>query len=171
MIAGFDTLINAQQNWLKAAQQFSAAAVEGTEKLVGLQFAASKAAMQEGQDHIEAAFAAKSPAEFIQIQLAAIKPATDKVSAFARHAYEINQDTAKVLTSTIQEQAVQARAFAEKAVETMAKNAPVGSEPFVKATHGAFTAAQNAMEQVISASRQVATSAVEEIKKTTAKKR
>jgi phasin family protein len=170
MFAGYDTLVNAQENWLKAAAQFGASAVEGTEKLVGLQFAASKAAMQESQEHMKAALAAKSPAEFIQIQMAAIKPATEKATAFARHAYEINQDAAKVFATTIQEQAVQSRAWAEQAVETMAKNAPVGSEPFVKATHGAFTAAQNAMEQVLNASRQVANSAVEEIKKTTKKR-
>jgi phasin family protein len=170
MIAGFDTLINAQQSWFKAAQQFNTAALEGSEKLAGLQYAAAKAAIAESQEQIQVAMAAKTPAEFVQIQMAAVKPALDKVMAFARHANEINQDTGKVLAGTIQEQAVQSRAWAEKAVESMSKNAPVGSEPFVKATHNAFAAAQNAMEQMMNAGRQVTATATEEFKKA-AKKR
>ncbi len=170
MIAGFDTIIQAQQTWLKAAQQFSATAIEGSEKLAGLQFAAAKAAMQESQVQFEAALAAKNPAEFMQIQMAAVKPAADKAVAYARHANEISQDTAKALATQIQEQTVTSRAWAEKAVESMSKNAPVGSEPFVKATHSAFTAAQNAMEQMLNAGRQVATATGEEFKKA-AKKR
>jgi phasin family protein len=170
MIAGFDTFTEAQQTWFKAAQQFGQAAIAGSEKLVALQFAATKAAAQESQAQFEAAVAAKTPAEFAQIQMAAVKPAADKAMAYARHAYEINQETGKVLAQTLQEQAVQSRAWAESAVETMSKNAPVGSEPFVKATHSAFAAAQNAMDQVMNAGRQVTATATEEFKKASKKR-
>ena len=156
MFAGMESIIAAQRSFFEMAQAVSQKTIEGTEKIAALNFAAAKAALTEGNDQTADVMASKDPMQAIQASIGLVQPAADKMSAYAKHLYEINSYTNAEITALVKKQTEASQEFINNAFEAAAKSAPAGSEPVFAAARNAFSAAKGAMEQAVTAGNQVA---------------
>ena len=123
-------------------------AFQGVEKMVELNLAAGKAALNETAAHAQALLKVKDVQEFVSLQQEVIQPAGDKFSAYGRHVYDIVVGTQAEFTKAYEAQVADAQKAVLNMVETAAKNAPAGSESAVAFFKSAVAASQNAYDSV-----------------------
>ena len=135
-------------------------AFESVEKLVELNMAASRAALNEAAAHTQSAFAAKDAQELLALQAGLLQPLAEKAASYSRHVYDIATGTGTEITKAMEEKAAEAQRNFASMVETASKNAPAGSENAVAVMKNAVSAANTAFESVQKAVKQ-ATDAAE----------
>jgi len=131
---------------LKALESITTQAFAGVEKLVELNLAASKSVVAESMNHVKAVLGAKDAQEVIALNSALVKPLTDKSASYAEQVKTIVTDSSAELTKTVEAKTAEIKKAFSGAVESLAKNAPAGSETAVAAFKNAITAGQNAVE-------------------------
>ncbi|WP_353236511.1 phasin family protein [Diaphorobacter ruginosibacter] len=129
-------------------------AFEGFEKLVELNVTASRAALNDAAQHVQAVLAAKDPQELMALQAGLLQPLAEKSVAYSRHLYDIASGAGTELSKTLESQAAEAQRNFNNLVDTAAKNAPAGSETSVAVFKSAVSAANNAFESVQKAVKQ-----------------
>jgi phasin family protein len=123
-------------------------AFEGVEKLIELNIAASKAAINETMSHAQSLMSIKDPQEFISIQTAMFQPMAEKMTSYGRHVYDITTSTSSEFTKTAEEKVAEAQHTISSLIETTSKNAPAGTESAVAMLKSAYSAGTNAMESI-----------------------
>ena len=131
----------AQNLMLDLVHTISLKAIEGTEKLIALQLQASRSLLEDMASQAQAFADLKDPQKLVAHLTAIKNPASEKISAYARQAYEISTETRDAITETIQKHIHEGQEVTQAWIETAAKTAPAGSEPI-------FAAARNAMSLV-----------------------
>ncbi len=129
-------------------------AFSGVEKLVELNLTAGKAALGEAAETTHAALSVKDAQELMALQASFLQPLAEKSMAYSRHFYDIATSTGAEFTSAFEAQTAAAQKQFAGLVETMAKNAPAGSESGVAMMKSAVAAAGNAYEAVQKAVKQ-----------------
>jgi phasin family protein len=142
----FDTLTSAQKANMQAAEGLATQAYAGAEKLVELNMAATKAAVSESFSHLQALMGAKDIKEVVDMQTAFMKPMAGKSAAYMQHVQTIATDSSSEFTGAVEAKMAEAQKSFGAAVDSLAKNAPAGSEAAVAAFKNALSASQNAME-------------------------
>lgn len=135
-------------------------AFEGVEKLVELNMAASRAALNEAAANTQNAFAAKDAQELLALQAGLLQPLAEKAASYSRHVYDIATGTGAEFTKAMEEKTSEAQRNFASMVESASKNAPAGSESAVAVMKNAVSAANTAFESVQKAVKQ-ATDAAE----------
>lgn len=147
-------LVAAQQAGLNALFGFANTAFAGIEKLVALNVQASKATLAENQEVVMKALSAGNPSELLALPTALSQPAADKVTAYGRQVHEIvsgvQGEFLKSATELFQQSQKDGQAF----VESLAKNAPAGSEGTIAAWNTAFSAMNSTYETANKAAKQ-----------------
>ncbi|MFT4099874.1 MAG: phasin family protein [Burkholderiaceae bacterium] len=128
--------------------------IESFEKLAELHLQATKASLTESTDQIKALLAAKDPKALADIAMSAAQPATDKFASYAKQVYEIANETGTEIAKLFEKQVAESNQQFSSVIDTMAKNAPAGSESFVSFVKSAVSAANTAFEQVNKATKQ-----------------
>jgi len=156
-------------------------AFAGVEKMVELNLAAAKSALDDSLNQAHSLLAVKDPAEAISLQTAVYQPLAEKTASYSRHLYDIATSTSTDIAKTVESQFHDAQSQFMNLVDTASKNAPQGSEAVVAMFKSALTASQNAAETVQKAVKQAADMADQNVKtmaasalntaKTTTKKR
>jgi phasin family protein len=131
---------------LQALEGFTTQAFAGVEKLVELNLAASKAALGETFNHVQAALGAKDPKELLSLQSGLLKPLADKSAAYAQHVQTIVTGSGAEFTKAVEAKTAEAQKAFGGMMDNLTKNAPAGSETAVAAFKNALTAGQNALE-------------------------
>ena len=131
---------------LQAIEGLASQAFAGVEKLAELNMTASKALLGESFSHVKAALGAKGPQEFLALQSGVIKPLAEKSAAYAKHVQTIVTDSGAEFTKAVEAKTAEAQKAFSGVVETLAKNAPAGTESAVAAFKSALTAGQTAIE-------------------------
>ena len=129
-------------------------AFESVEKMVELNLAASKAALADVSGHAKNVFSVKDAQELMALQSNMMQPLTEKTAAYSRHLYEIATGASAEFTKTAEAKAAEAQKTLGNLVESVAKNAPAGSDTAVSMMKSAVTAANNALESVQKAVKQ-----------------
>ena len=129
-------------------------AFEGVEKLVELNVAASRAALNE------ASFSVKDAQELMALQSGLFQPLAEKVTSYSRHLYEIAAGTGTEMSKAVEVNTAEAQKNFATLVDSATQNAPAGSESAVAVMKSAVSAANNAFESVQKAVKQ-ATEAAE----------
>jgi phasin family protein len=142
----FDTLTSAQKANMQAAEGLATQAYAGAEKLVELNMAATKAAVSESFSHLQALMGAKDIKEVVDMQTAFMKPMAGKSAAYMQHVQTIATDSSSEFTGAVEAKMAEAQKSFGAAVDSLAKNAPAGSEAAVAAFKNALSASQSAME-------------------------
>ena len=132
----------------------------GVEKLVELNMAAAKAALQDNLNHTQAFLNVKDVQELMALQAGYLQPLGEKAASFSRHVYEIASSTSNEFGKAVEEKAAEAQKAVAGFVDTAAKNAPAGSETAVAMIKSAVAASHTALESVQKAVKQ-ATEAAE----------
>jgi phasin family protein len=129
-------------------------AFEGVEKLVELNVAAAKAALNESAQHAQAVLSVKDAQELLALQASVLQPLAEKTAAYNRHLYEIASGTTAEFSKAFEAKVAESQASFANLVDTAAKSAPAGSETAVAMMKSAVAAANNAYESVQKAVKQ-----------------
>ena len=76
-------------------------AFQGVEKMVELNLAASKAALNESAQHAHALLSVKDAQELVALQTAAVQPLAEKAAAYSRHVYDITTATSAPMNDEV----------------------------------------------------------------------
>lgn len=131
---------------LQALQGFTTQAFAGIEKLVELNLAASKAALGESFNHVQAVLGAKDAQQLLALQSGLVKPLTEKSAAYVQHVQTIVTGGGAEFTKAVEAKTAEAQKAFDSVLENLTKNAPAGSETAVAAFKNALTSGQNAFE-------------------------
>ena len=123
-------------------------AFEGMEKLINLNVAASKAAINETMKHANSLMTIKDPQEFISIQTSMFQPMAEKMTSYGRHVYDITTATNSEFTKSAEDKFAEAQHTISSLIESTSKNAPAGTESAVAMLKSAYAAGTNAMESI-----------------------
>jgi phasin family protein len=129
-------------------------AFEGVEKIVELNLAASKAVLADASASTHALLTVKDAQELMALQASLLQPVAEKAAAYSRHLYDIATSTSTEFTKVAEAKAAEAQASVGALVDSVAKNAPAGSDSVVSIMKGAVTAANSALESVQKAVKQ-----------------
>jgi phasin family protein len=141
-----EQILAANKTALTEAQNIAATALAGFEKLVALNLSATKAALTETSAELLSTFTAQNPSDVLAAQAALIKPLAEKTVSYSRSVYAIASETTGELTKAAEAKTSEAQKVFANTLDTMAKNAPAGSESVVAAVKSALTAGQHAIE-------------------------
>ena len=152
IIEQFSTL---QLQSLKAMQAFALASLNGVEKLTELNLQAAKKSVEEGVSNSVALFRSRDPKALAETVSVQAKPATDKFGAYARHVYQIANETTAELSRIAEKQMSEASRQMFATIDEISKNAPAGTEGVAAFYKSAVSATNSAWDQVSKANKQV----------------
>ncbi|WP_313072457.1 phasin family protein [Melaminivora sp.] len=127
---------------------------EGVEKLVELNVAASRAALNEAASHTQAILGAKDVQQLLALQASQFQPLAEKAAAYSRHLYDIASGTSAEFGKAFEAQAAEVQRNFGNLLDAAVKNAPAGTETSVAVLKSAVSAANNAFESVQKAVKQ-----------------
>lgn len=149
-----EQLLAAQKANIETLYGLTQKAFEGVEKLVELNLQATKAALSETANSTQALLGVKDAQELLTLQASLLQPLAEKTAAYSRQLFEIASGAGAELSKVAESQASDAQAKVYALVDSIAKNAPAGSESAVAMMKNAMSAAGNAMESVQKAVKQ-----------------
>ena len=121
-------------------------AFEGVEKLVELNMAVAKTALNENVQSAKQALTVRDAQQLMAMQAGMVQPLAEKIMSYSRHLYDIANETQSTFTTVAESQMKKGSGNLNGLVEELSKNAPAGSEAAVQAIKQAMTAANNAYE-------------------------
>jgi phasin family protein len=148
--ASFDTLSDA---WTKAFGCI--------EKLTELNLRAAKSTLAENQAIASAGLSTKDPQELFALQTQRAQAAMEEAQSYWRHVWNIVVSTQAEVATSAEAQFKMRLRDTRAFVDTVASNAPAGTEAAVNALQSAVTAASEATSATIEASKKAAEQAVE----------
>lgn len=157
-----------QQANMTAAAGLSQSAFASFERLVELNMAAGKAAVNESFTNMQAMMGAKSPQDLMAVQAALVQPAFEKSVSYGRHLSDIANTTGTEFTKAVESKMAESEQAVKSLVENSLKNAPAGSDAAVAMLKTAIEASQNAAETLKKAAKQATESAEASMKAATA---
>jgi phasin family protein len=151
-----DQLLQLQKSALESFKAMTAITMDGFEKFAALNVQASKATFGEITSTVETAISAKDPKALAEIATASAQPAAEKAAAYAKHVYDIAQQTNTEIAGIFEKHLASSNKQLHAAIDAFSKNAPAGSEGVTTFAKSAVAAANSAWDQVNKASKQVA---------------
>jgi len=149
-----DQILAQQKATVEALFGLTSKAFEGVEKLVELNVAAAKAALNDSAEHVQAVLSVKDAQELLALQASVLQPLAEKTAAYNRHLYDIASSASTDLGKAFEAKVADSQAKFAGLVDSAAKNAPAGSETAVAMMKSAVAAANNAYESVQKAVKQ-----------------
>ena len=127
---------------------------ESVEKLVELNIATARAALENNSTAARQLLSAKDPQEFFQLTASQAQPAAEKAVAYNRQLAAIATGTGAEFSKAAEGQIVEANRKVIALVDEVSKNAPAGSETFVAAVKTAISNANAGYEQFSKTTKQ-----------------
>jgi phasin family protein len=143
-----------QKSQLDALYALSQVAINTTEKLVGLNLAAMKAAMDESAATTQSVLGIKDAQDVMAVGSTITQPALHKVVGYSRNYYNIVSNAQAEVRKVVENQIAEGNTKAAQLVEFATRNAPVGSEPLVSLFRNAVAACNSAYDNFSRAARQ-----------------
>ena len=154
MVTTPEQFLEIQKTALEVLQSATLTSIEGFEKLTALNVQAAKASIDESTDALKSMTEAKDARQLAEMATCSVQPATDKVTAYYKHVYEIANDTGTELAKLFEKQFAESNKQLYAAIDALAKNAPAGTEGVVTLVKQAVSAANSAFDQVSKATKQ-----------------
>ena len=136
----------AGKNAVAEAQALAASAFAGFEKLVELNLAVTKSALFDTTGDLYSVLNAKTPTDALAAQASLVKPLAEKSISYGRSVYAIATEASAEFNKSAEAKLAEGQKNFATALETLAKNAPAGSESVVAVIKSAVAAGQNAVE-------------------------
>jgi phasin family protein len=154
MFATPTQLSELQKSHLDVYYALSQVALTTTERLVGLNLAAMKAAMDESAATTQSMLGVKDAQEMLTVGGNIAQPALHKVVGYSRNVYSIVSTAGAEVRKVVEDHLAEGSEKAAQFVELAAKNAPAGSEPVVSLFRNAVAAYSTAYDTFSRATRQ-----------------
>ena len=140
-----EQVVNVQKTQIATLFGLTGKAFEGVEKLIELNIATAKTALNEAAQTTGLALSAKDAQELAALHASLLQPAAEKAAS-----------TGAEVTRVAEAQCAEAQARLLAIVDTAVKNAPAGTENGVALIKSALAAANNAIETTQKAARHAA---------------
>jgi phasin family protein len=127
---------------------------ESVEKLVELNIATAKAALEDSSATTRELLGAKDPQEFFALSAQRAQPNAEKAQAYGRQLASIVTDTGAEFSKAAESQIAEVNRKVISLVDEVTKNAPAGSETYVSALKTAITNANAGYEQFSKTTKQ-----------------
>lgn len=154
MVTTPEQFLQIQKAALEVFQTATITSIEGFERLAALNVQAAKASIDESTDALKSMTEVKDAKQLAEMATGSVQPATDKVTAYYKHVYEIANDTGTELAKLFEKQFAESNKQLYAAIDALAKNAPAGTEGVVTLVKQAVSAANSAFDQVSKATKQ-----------------
>ena len=165
MVKTPEDLMKMQADAMKVSSEAAAKTLEGFQKLAALNLQTAQAALEQSAEQVKALLAARYAKVLTELVTSYAKPSPEKFTAYAKAVYAISSETGADLTAMVEKQVASANQQFAAAIESIAKNAPAGTEGAVGFIRQAMGAASAAYEQVNSATKQFVSAAESNIGK------
>ena len=143
-----------QSKNLETVFSLSEAALENAQKLVELNYDASKAALSNAQENIQQVLSAKDPKQVTELlQADALQDVGNQAIAHQRKVTKVLRESGKEFADVVEASIEQAQAGMQDWVNTLAANAPAGSDVFVSAFKTSMNSVMQGIEQFREASK------------------
>ena len=123
-------------------------ALEGFQKLVGLNVQAVKSMLFESQDAVRGALSVKDPQELAALQARLMQPTAEKAQSYSRQVFAIVAATQTEFAKVAEAQYEAHNRRVQALVDNLGQSAPVGSEAAVAALKSTITATNTFYETV-----------------------
>jgi len=143
-----------QSKNLETIFSLSEAALENAQKIVELNYDASKAALLNAQENIQAVLTAKDPKQVAELlQVDSLQDVGNQAIAHQRKMTKVLRESGKEFTNVVEASIEQAQTGMQDWVNTLAANAPAGSDVFVSAFKTSMNSVMQGIEQFREASK------------------
>ena len=143
-----------QSKNLETVFSLSEAALENAQKLVELNYDASKAALSNAQENIQQVLSAKDPKQVTELlQADTLQDVGNQAIAHQRKVTKVLRESGKEFADVVEASIEQAQAGMQDWVNTLAANAPAGSDVFVSAFKNSMNSVMQGIEQFREASK------------------
>jgi phasin family protein len=143
-----------QSKNLETVFSLSEAALENAQKLVELNYDASKAALSNAQENIQQVLSAKDPKQVTELlQADTLQDVGNQAIAHQRKVTKVLRESGKEFADVVEASIEQAQAGMQDWVNTLAANAPAGSDVFVSAFKTSMNSVMQGIEQFREASK------------------
>jgi len=142
------------ESQIASFQALSNKIIEGTEKAIALNIAATKASVEKSIAHAKELSSAKDPQEFFSLTAAQAKPNGENLASYNRHLTDIAAEVRGEFTKTAQAHFTDTKSKITALVDAVTKNAPAGSENVVAILKSAIANASAGYEQLTKTTRQ-----------------
>jgi len=140
---------------IEATFSLSEVALENTQKLAELNYAASKDALVNVQDGIQQVLTAKDPKQVTELLSAdALQAAGSQAAAYQKKVSKVLRDSNKQFANVVDASIDQLQDGFQDWINTVTANAPAGSDAFVSSLKTAYGSALQGFEQFRSASKE-----------------
>jgi len=143
-----------QKSQLDALYALSQVALTTTERLVDLNLAAFKAAMEESAATTQSMLGIKDAQDMIAVSGSIAQPALHKVVGYSRNVYSIVSSAGAEVRKVFESQIAEGNENAAQFVEFATRSAPAGSESVVSLFKNAVAACNTAYDTFSKAARQ-----------------
>jgi phasin family protein len=154
MFATPTQLTDIQKSQLDALYALSNVAFTATEKLVDLNLAAMKAAMDESAAATQSLLGVKDAQDMVAVGSTLGQPAVHKFVGYSSNVYSIMSAAGADLRRVVEGQIADGNSKATQLVEFATRNAPAGSEPMVSMFKNAVAAYNTAYDTFSRAAKQ-----------------
>jgi phasin family protein len=155
MYATPEKLADAAKANVDSALAFANTALAGVERLTTLNLDTARGALKDGLESVKTLLAARNAEDLASAPAGMAKPAMEKVLAYSRAVYAIYTETGEQLSKLSGTRIGALKAEIAADLDTVAKSAPVGSEPAVAAFKTALETANSAYDAISLAAKQV----------------
>ena len=146
MIYTAEQLMASNQSTVHTLKGLTLHAYSGFDKLVQLNLATSKAVLGLSLNHLQAALGAKDAYELFALRTELLQSLTDKTNAYGQHVHALSIGTGAEFSKACNTQLKDAKAAFIDALETLAKNAPAGSDSALSAFSNAIKVSKSLFE-------------------------
>lgn len=140
---------------IESMQAAAQSSVEGLERLTELNIQAARASIDEATQMIKGMLSSRDPKDLAELANANGQPAAEKFVSYSKQVYDIAAETNTEIAKVFEKQMAEFNKQMYAAIDTVAKNAPAGSEGAVAFMKQAVSNANSAFDQVSKATKQV----------------
>lgn len=154
MITTPDQLVQMNKAGFELAQTAALASMGGFEKFTALNIQAARTSLEESTEMVKTLLEVKDVKSLSDLSATSLQPAADKYASYAKHCYEIAQETGSELARLFEKQVADGNKQLFAALDALSRSAPAGSEGMVTLVKSAVSAANTAFDQVSRATKQ-----------------
>ena len=142
------------QSQLELITSLNSKAFENAEKLLVLNMAVFKSAMESSTTNAKHLLSVKDPQEFIALSVELAKPNAEKIRAYRQHVSGIASSAQSDYTHAAEAQIAETKRNVNSLVEDISKNAPAGSENIIAMMKSVISNANSGFEHLSKITKQ-----------------
>jgi phasin family protein len=140
---------------MEAAIRIAGVALEGAERLIGLQMKTAKSALADGLQNARALTSVRDLDQFAALKESVVQPTFEKATAYAKEVYDVASATQADLSRVVEEQVSEFNRQMISALDQIVKTAPAGSEVGIAAMKSTLAAVNSGFDNFTKVAKQL----------------